>query len=145
MAYFAAQIANDFIRRGVEDGVNVDPLKIQKLVYLAHGWHLAFVAWKYGPVVPDLYREFRGLGNSSIKEQVCIPVGAPFLDERTKSLLAQVWQKYGRISGIELSALTHQQGYAWEMARRGNSGGWNSPDIPNDWIKDEFQRRLAKG
>jgi len=57
MPYSAAQIANEFIRRARQDGIVVDPLKLQKLVYLTHGWHLAFLgtplinediqAWRY--------------------------------------------------------------------------------------------------
>ena len=73
MAHFAARIANEFVLRGLNDSVTVDPLKVQKLVYFAHGWHLAFLsqpfiledveAWKYGPVVPELYRDFKKFGS----------------------------------------------------------------------------------
>jgi uncharacterized phage-associated protein len=52
------------------------PLKIQKLVYFLHGWHLAvradpaigesFEAWPYGPVLSSLYQQFKGFGRSPI-------------------------------------------------------------------------------
>ena len=153
MAYFASQIANEFIRRGLTDRVTVDPLKVQKLVYLAHGWHLAFLgvpliretveAWKFGPVVPDLYRSFRTYGYGSITREVEVPSDAVPLDPNTESLCSEIWKKYGRISGVELSAMTHEPGYAWELARRGHENSWSSPGIPETWIQDEFRRRLA--
>lgn len=154
MPYLAGQVANYFIDRGQAEGVIVDPLKIQKLVYLSHGWHLAFVktplisetieAWKYGPVVPELYREFRDFGSSTINKAATVPASATPLNSATLALLDQVWNKYGRISGVALSAITHEPGYAWDLARRGSEGGWANPTIPNDWIKDEFERR-SKG
>lgn len=155
MPYLAEQIANYFIKRGKEEDVIVDPLKVQKLVYLSHGWHLAFLkspliresieAWKYGPVVPDLYRKFREYGSSTITKEAPEPSNAQPLDAQTVALLDEVWHKYGRISGIALSALTHEPGYAWDLARRGSEGGWRNPEIPNEWIQDEFERRRSDG
>lgn len=37
----ATSIANFFIQKGMEDRKPVDQMKIQKLVYFAHGWSLA--------------------------------------------------------------------------------------------------------
>jgi uncharacterized phage-associated protein len=139
----------------MRDGVPVDPLKIQKLVYLAQGWHLAFLgkplikekieAWRYGPVVPSLYRMCRKYGVSPIDTEVDVPEDAPILDDSNKAIIDEVWKKYGRRTGIELSMMTHEPGYAWDVVRRGNSDDWNSPDIPDLYIKDEFERRKAVG
>lgn len=155
MPYLASQIANYFIIRGRAEDVKIDPLKMQKLVYLAHGWHLAFEkrplicetieAWKYGPVVPSLYRQFRDYGYSTIDKEMPVFALADKIDARTEALLNQVWLKYGHISGVSLSAMTHESGYAWELARRGHEANWNSPDIQNVWIQDEFERRRAQG
>ncbi|WP_366513810.1 type II toxin-antitoxin system antitoxin SocA domain-containing protein [Planktotalea sp.] len=51
-------------------------MKLQKLVYIAYGWHLALSgkklfteeieAWKHGPVVPSLYHEFKHLRENPI-------------------------------------------------------------------------------
>ena len=55
---------------------SLTPLKLQKLIYYAHGWHLAIrnaplideviEAWEYGPVVPNVYHEFKKFGNRPI-------------------------------------------------------------------------------
>jgi uncharacterized phage-associated protein len=154
MAYFAAQIANEFISRGKRDGISVEPLKLQKLVYLAHGWHLAFLArpliqekvkaWKYGPVVPSLYRELKGHGACTISEPLAIPSNASPLDNNAIAIIDEVWLKYGRMGGLTLSMLTHEPGFAWDLVRRGNEGNLKSPPIPDSYIRDEFERRRAK-
>jgi len=41
MAYDAKIVANYFLDLADRDHVFVSPLKLQKLVYLAHGWSLA--------------------------------------------------------------------------------------------------------
>ena len=68
-------VANHFLDLA-RSGSGLDPMKMQKLVYFAHGWHLAFKgapliedefqAWDYGPVVPTLYHEFKKWGREKI-------------------------------------------------------------------------------
>ena len=64
-------VANYLVKKAASD-VNGQPLTIVhllKLVYFAHGWHLGRTgqplinrpveAWKYGPVIPEVYDAFR--------------------------------------------------------------------------------------
>jgi uncharacterized phage-associated protein len=72
MTHNPIAIANYFI----ELAKFITPMKLQKLVYFAHGWCLALAdkplinekieAWQYGPVVSSLYREFKKYGNEGI-------------------------------------------------------------------------------
>jgi uncharacterized phage-associated protein len=65
-------VANDFLDLARRDGEILDPMKIQKLVYLAHGWHLALhgpalikqqvEAWPYGPVIRTCMMNSRNIG-----------------------------------------------------------------------------------
>lgn len=152
--YSAKVIANYFLEMGKMDGVPIDPLKLQKLIYLAHGWSLFFLqrrlisepfqAWRYGPVVPTLYKEFQRFGGSPVNEpaQGDTPQPSYGLDEDTRSLLDAVWTRYKSLSPIQLSALTHEPGYAWDLARRtGSLAPWGGPIIPDELIQDEFARR----
>lgn len=150
----ARTVANYFLDLGRRDGVPIDPLKLQKLVYLAHGWSLVllkrrlirepFEAWRYGPVVPALYKAFQKFGGWAITEYA---PEQPFeshygLDEQTKSLLEAVWGTYKLLSPIQLSMLTHEPGFAWDLAQRSwRISPWGSPAIPDDLIADEFARR----
>ena len=57
--YSAKAVANYFLARAKESGETLSPMKLQKLIYFAHGWHLAVFdaplldeevqAWDYGP------------------------------------------------------------------------------------------------
>jgi uncharacterized phage-associated protein len=78
MTYSPLAIANYFIELAKKKDKFITPMKLQKLVYFAHGWCLALSdeplidekieAWKYGPVVTSLYHEFKRYGNDGIKE-----------------------------------------------------------------------------
>ena len=60
------KIANEFLRLAKESGQSLTPMQLLKLVFIAHGWMLGLYgeplisddvqAWKYGPVIPDLYQ-----------------------------------------------------------------------------------------
>ena len=70
--YDPIAVANFFIQKSIETGLEVTPMKLLKLVYIAHGWSLglfgeplideAVVAWTYGPVIPDLYKVLKDYG-----------------------------------------------------------------------------------
>ena len=65
----ALNVANNFLERSFEEKVNISPMKLQKLVYILYKEYLKetgyklfsekFEAWKYGPVLPNLYNEFK--------------------------------------------------------------------------------------
>ncbi len=151
MSYLAATIANEFLRLGERDGIPIGPMKLQKLVYLAHGWHLAFLgtplihesieAWKYGPVVPSLYRQFREFRSDPITRLADGPEMPLIVEDR--KLIEAVWDKYKNNTPLQLSMYTHEAGYAWDLARRGHEQDWNSPHIPDYLILDEFRRRAS--
>lgn len=149
----ATTIANYVLDLAWGDGIPIDPLKLQKIIYLAHGWSLVllkrplikepFQAWNYGPVVPSLYKAFQRFGASPItahapKQPMENHYG---LDDSTKSLLDSVWERYKSLNGIQLSKFTHEPGYAWDLARRNSPmAPWSSPTIPNQLIENEFTR-----
>jgi uncharacterized phage-associated protein len=145
--YNVQQIANAFLNLGDRDGVPIDPMKIQKLVYLAHGWHLAFFdtplvlqsaeAWQYGPVFPLLYREFQSFRANPITARATA-VGQ--LDPRTQTHVASVWNTYKQFTPVQLSMMTHEAGGAWDLTVKEFGNSWR-PIIPNELIAQEFKRR----
>lgn len=78
MAFSADAIANYFLELAQQSGRQVSPMKLQKLMYFAHGFHLSLEregkslirenaqAWEYGPVFPSAYHEFKDFGNNPI-------------------------------------------------------------------------------
>ena len=132
-------------------------MKMQKLVYLPHGWNLAindrplidehFEAWPYGPVEEDLYHIFKQYRNNPIRDYAKSWVGneakafvVPDSNVDFYAIFDRVSKKYGHFSALQLSALTHQPGTPWSITR---ANGW--PEIPNQLIKDHFRELAANG
>jgi uncharacterized phage-associated protein len=150
MATSARAVANEFLRLAEEDGRALTPLQIIKLVYIAHGWMLALYqrplitdrieAWKYGPVIPQLYHDVKRYGAGSIAGQLpdSFPHSKP-LDPQEMNLIRQVYNLYGRKNGVQLSELTHRSGTPWHITWRPDMIG---VPISNDLIAEHY-RRLA--
>lgn len=160
-SYSAKEIANYFLELSAQK--DISPLKIQKLVYIAHGWHLALYeeplvrdelaeAWEYGPVFPSIYHEFKRFGAGPILEPALdwiyslgewrsqVPYIKPD-DERTIAFLNRIWELYGRFSAGELSAMTHEEGSPWRQIRE-KMGPIKNANIENDLIEKYYKERL---
>jgi len=150
MSYAVQIVANEFLDLAKRDGELLDPMKIQKLVYLAHGWNLALrgeplvrqevEAWPYGPVISSLYQEFKKFRASPITERASSPKGEN-LSDNPRRLIEAVWKRYRQFSSIQLSMLTHESGFAWDLTIK-ERGPFSV--IPNELIRDEFVRRRQR-
>lgn len=156
--YKASQIANYFIDKSLRDGDqcgDLTPMKLQKLVYFAHGWNMAYYdkpllnenieAWRYGPVISSLYQQTKHLGNSKIEKM--IPGEDICIDQKTKELLDTVWNSYKGYSAGELSNSTHLPGTPWkqvydEQMKKYKALGW-SAQIPNKLISEYFKDQIS--
>jgi uncharacterized phage-associated protein len=154
MAYDARQIANWFIERAASDGRSLSIMALLKLVYIAHGWNLEIrgkplfanriEAWRYGPVIPDVYNALRpqGIAPSKPSEGFDAPTAAGDVE-----FLNQIYSIYGNMSPFRLSELTHVAGGPWETATK---WGGNYAPIPDDLIMAHYvqkrqQANLANG
>jgi len=125
----AIAIANYFIKKANERGESISNLKVQKLLYFAQGWKLAFSgtplfrdrieAWRLGPVVPDVYHVFKVFGKNSIPTS---PNHFP-VEEQDIPLLDEIYRVYGHISAEGLVKLAHDPGTPWKTIYE--------EDIPN--------------
>jgi uncharacterized phage-associated protein len=152
MAYDARLVANEFLTLSVRDNIPLSPLKVQKLVYIAHGWSLVLrneplikqspEAWRYGPVIPELYQEFKRFGGSAITQKADIGTQEE-MDEESEGLIDAVWRKYKLFSASQLSTLTHEPGSAWQVTVK-NLWPFQPLIISDALIADEFQRRQQR-
>lgn len=165
--YTSKAIANKFIELAKEEArSDLSPMKLQKLVYYAHAWFMAFTnkelikeeiqAWRFGPVIPDIYHEFKEYGNSNITsfatelnfEKSKLELVTPVVDaddEDANAIINEVWKVYKDFTPIQLSNATHAKGSPWEVVA--SSYGSELPkniEIPNSLIKDIFKKRLEK-
>lgn len=151
-------IANYFIEMASKDAAVVTNIKLQKLVYIAHGWSLAVFdfplvdeglkAWRYGPVFPSLYRTLRHYGRDAIQEKIPDHSSRDLdtLFENSpdyRELLEMVWSRYGELNGIQLSTMTHQKGTPWDLVKK-TSPDDDSPAISDVIISEHYKKLLAK-
>lgn len=114
----AIDVANVFLKLSEPDtGDFLTNLKVQKLVYYAQGFHLAMFGkalfdepilhWEHGPVVRELYDEFKSLGNKPI------PVPEAFtptmFNNNQIELLTEINSVYGQFSAWKLRDMTHTE------------------------------------
>ena len=160
MSYPAKAVANYFLARYGKLGNGISPLKLQKLVYVAHGWYMAYheeplvgdefaEAWQYGPVFPSLYHEFKERGNLPIitlaseltAEMKATYPEIPEKDSKTANFLDKIWNVYGSYTGMQLSTMCHRPGSPWSKTREKTNFRKNA-DIPDDSIRNYYKKRL---
>lgn len=150
-------VANEFLGKSNEISV----LKLVKLCYIAQGFSLAVLdrpifnddrieAWRYGPVVPSIYHEFKHFKKESITEKSkfltlnndfdFIEETPELTDENDKKIVQIVWNMYGKFSPGELVDLTHKNGTPWDLTYRPNSNNV----IPNELIKEYYKILVSK-
>lgn len=147
MPYSAKAIANYFLNRANAAGQEITPMKMQKLVYIAHGWHLAIhgeplidepvEAWRYGPVIPSLFQAFRKYGASPIAEHAD-GVARHALDNVNIQTLDDVMEAYGEMGAIDLMRLTHANESPWSKVRDEDDRSSYGATIDDDLIKEHF-------
>lgn len=158
MAHSPAQIANYLLSKSFDTGRPLTPMQIIKLVYIAHGWHLAIhndkplitdavEAWKFGPVISSLYRRMKDFGGNVVTS--LLPHNrrdqTPALTEETRALLDSVWEGYSHLSGPQLSTLTHRKGTAWYETWHQQGGNKQfGAIIPDQLISKHFRELLEK-
>ncbi len=123
--YSAIAVANYFLDVAKRDSEALTPMKLQKLVYIAHGWYWGLhdealisepvEAWQWGPVFPSLYHAFKQYGREPITEKGTEGGMMPDPpDETTCEFINEVWGIYQPYTGVQLANLTHEIGSPWE-------------------------------
>lgn len=96
-----------------------------------------FEVWKYGPVLPSVYAEFKPFGSNPITSFARDATGRPKkVSESKNPILAQVldvtWAKYKRFTAIQLSTMTHKEGSGWYRAYMEDRDRISLEDMVND-------------
>jgi uncharacterized phage-associated protein len=100
-----------------DDGDLISNLKLQKLLYYCQGFALVLIgrpifdakikAWEHGPVVPEVWFEFKKHG------QLSIPPPSQFdmdvLSVKDRNLINEVYNVYGQYSAWKLRNMTHSE------------------------------------
>lgn len=144
-------VANRFLALAGERRDTLTPMQLLKLVYIAHGWMLGLYgvplirdevqAWQYGPVIPKLYNAVRRYRSQPVEQAISSNANDP-LSPQEESVIKQVYDIYGNMSGPALSRLTHAVGTPWALTYRDGEHGIL---IPQDIIEDHYQRLARNG
>lgn len=142
--YKAKQIAQWFINKSIEEVANggeyITNLKLQKLLYYSQGCYGAIHGtklfeeniynWAHGPVVKEVYHEFKRFGDSGIDELNEVKV-----DEQAEAVLLEVNKVFGRYSAWALRNMTHDED-PWKNTQRDDI-------IPFEAIKKYFADNIV--
>ena len=161
----AMAVANWFLERSWRDQGKPPcvQMKLYKLVYYAHGWYMGnchrelfpedVEAWPHGPVVRDLYFEFKDAGRNPIsklgRRLDFVGGKAVFVQPKHNGELSDffesVWDVYGGYSGIQLANMTHRPGEAWTIVAE--QYGYDltaKPSIPPEIIEAVFEQKVRE-
>ena len=118
----ASNIAKYIIYVFQDVGDWITNMKVQKLLYYVQGWHLAnhqacafdeeLEAWVHGPVVPQVYQEYKDYRWRPITHEI----PKPPLDKAIIGHIDIVLDSYGGENAYSLEARTHNE-YPWVKAR----------------------------
>jgi len=142
-------VADYFIWLANETGSFVSNLKLQKLVYYAQAWHLAlydiplfqedFQAWVHGPVIPELYQNYKTFGWQPILKDA-----NPELPEEVQDFLNEVAEEYFACDAYELEQMTHAEA-PWNWARGDlQSDAPSNAVINKEWMKEYYASRAEE-
>ncbi|MDN5095060.1 Panacea domain-containing protein [Aliarcobacter butzleri] len=141
----ASLIAKYFLyKASLSEDSGISNLKLQKLLYYAQGFYLAFhkeplfndkiEAWQHGPVCPEIYHAYKTHGSNIIPysnetnfSELLTPEQINFLDE--------VYDEFAQFSAWKLRNMTHDEP-TWINHEL------TASEIPVDEIRDYFLTRI---
>ncbi len=125
--YTAQQVANYVVEYGLRNNIPISNLKLQKLLYFIwidyykkekrYLFGENFYAWKFGPVVPEVYYEYCAYGGFSI---FCPANNSDAIQQKDKSIINETVENYRNFSVGYLVELSHKDGKPWaDIFRKG--------------------------
>ena len=147
----AQHVANFILEKSWEEQksgkeLSVGTVKLNKLVFITFGFISHFCdrylfseeieAWRYGPVVPSLYHEFKHFGRTPISEgsyatfqvenqiDFSIEIIAPVVDkkkedEKVIKWMDRIFNSYGHLDAFALVDITHKIETPWSITYDG--------------------------
>lgn len=139
----SSQIGNILLMFAEVSGKTLNVVKLQKLVYLCHGFILAgdekpiltdnVRAWDYGVVWPALFAAYEKNKMHYLNEPVDI-------NSSWFQIIKDVWNVYGKFTGGQLSRMTNKAGTPWAETWAADKYGI----ISNDLIKEYYLKEIKK-
>lgn len=124
-------VAKNIVNYSISIKSPISNLKLQKLLYFSwieyykktqrYLFKEEFYAWQFGPVVPQIYKEYCVYGGLPIA-QVDDNLQNDIIDSEIFNTIKEVVDEYKNYSALDLVNLTHKQGHAWDRVYRNGYG-----------------------
>ncbi|WP_237277630.1 Panacea domain-containing protein [Tenacibaculum ovolyticum] len=150
-----SSVVNEFIKLAKKTDYELTNMKLIKLMYISQGLSLSLLerplfendaieAWKFGPVIPSVYHEFKHFKSSPITTNSVMldddnwqQLSEPTLNnEEDQKIVLLTWQLYRDITAKDLVDLTHMAGTPWSLTYRPG----HNIIINNNLIKRYYDR-----
>lgn len=145
--YSPRAVANCFLSIAEDEGSSITNLRLQKLIYFAHGIYLAttgaplvnepFQAWTYGPVLPSLYALLRVFGNKPISYDIVYNGEDVDRTSQAYAIIKMAWDRLKVYTTAQLVEVSHRMGSPWHNAI---AKGGRFTEISNDDLRTYFSR-----
>lgn len=160
MAYDPRAVANVVLDVAEANGFAVSNMGLNKILFFSHGWSLGcrttplvstfFEAWRHGPVLPLIYRQFSSFGSKPItsrafrldRETGNHIVVVPALNPADEAFVSDMTLRFGVVDPLILSNLSHEAGGPWDQVWNGRAEINPGMAIPNDMIRVFFESRI---
>ena len=127
---------------------DMNPMKLQKLLYYCQGYSLGLTgqplfgdpieAWQYGTVVRRVYKEYQDY------KGLCFPLNLvkfpPGIDDYSSAVARLVMRDKGKFSAIALMKMTHREN-AWQEARQKEKNSLGHNPFTSEVLSIETMRR----
>ncbi len=137
--YSALDMAKYIIDKCTREGHPISNLQLQKILYYIQKDFLqqgvkAFPeeieAWQFGPVVPEVYRQYCGFGALPIRMRYMIS-----LESEDRKIINPLVEKKRMLNPWDMVSDTHCPGKAWDLIYRNGLG--DHEVIPQELIKSK--------
>lgn len=145
--------AHAFLLLASTEGIRLTNLRLQRLVIIAHGAHLAAYneplfnepvrAWDFGPVVSDIYDSLRHYGSGYVDCQgPGLHESLLALNHRASQAIRATWEAYKAYDEAHLGQCLKGVRSPWD-------GVWNVlgtryATIPNELFKEYYANKIRR-
>ena len=156
MSYDPRSIANIILDIADNSNIQITNLSLNKIIYFIHAWYLAktgaplidakIEAWEYGPVIREVYSEFKKFGASEINgrayrfdvDKLQKVLCADSVSPDDLVFIEDQFSRYGHFGVGKLVGISHEKGGPWDVVY--NRSGRVNPgmEISNELIRAYF-------
>jgi uncharacterized phage-associated protein len=148
MAYSALEIAAGFIKKGKTDNKPFTELKLQCMVYYAHGYHLAInreplftdtiEAWEVGPAIQSVYKLYRLIDRLPTTQWPANNLDIVY-EPNVSEAIEAAWEAAFRLTSDQFVKWVTAKGSPWAQAY--SPIKW-SLNIDNEIIRKYFEEKV---